>query len=270
LAEQADGGLGAERRISAEISLSGSLEPATARAVQRARLAVGSAQTSRDVIDVVIGLVRTLGGQVVPVGLASSDAFPWNLTLGVDEALLALVDPGSEAWKDLNHVLPVVLEDARRAVIHLRLQALKRDPATSDAVTGLVNRAAFDAQLKHLEPRDAIALVRLHHLQLLTDNAGAAATEAVLVAFARLLTDHVRASDSAGRYAEHTFALAIPGISMQSLAHRLELMRQAWNGLRPYTVTFSVGIAALDSTPAAALRAAAQALDSAVLHRADE
>jgi hypothetical protein len=105
------------------------------------------AQTPRDVIDVVIGLVRTLGGQILPVGVASEDALPWNVTLGVDEAMLASVDPGSAAWEDLNIVLPTFLDDARRVVIQLRQQTFRQDPATSDAVTGLVDRAAFDAQL---------------------------------------------------------------------------------------------------------------------------
>jgi diguanylate cyclase (GGDEF)-like protein len=228
------------------------------------------AQTPRDVIDVVIGLVRTLGGQILPVGVASEDALPWDLTLGVDEAMLASVDPGSAAWQDLNIVLPTFLDDARRVVIRLRQHTFRQDPATSDFVTGLVDRAAFAAQVHQLRSGDAIALVRIDHLQLLTDNAGAAASEAVLVGFARLLTDHVRASDCAARYAEDTFGLALPGISVQALAHRLEVIRQAWNGLRPYTVTFSVGIAVLDSTPEAALSLAADALDEAVLHQADE
>jgi GGDEF domain-containing protein len=90
------------------------------------------------------------------------------------------------------------------------------------------------------------------------------------VGFARLLTDYVRASDCVARYAEDTFGLALPGIGVQALEHRLEVIRQAWNGLRPYTVIFSVGIAVLDSTPEAALSLAADALDEAVLHQADE
>lgn len=270
LAEQVDGGRGLDRRRPAEFLGSASLEPASARAVQRARLALAAAQTPRDVIDVVVGLVRTLGGQILPVGLASEDALPWNVTLGVDEAMLASVDPGSAAWEELNVVLPTFLDDARRVVIQLRQQTFRQDPATSDAVTGLVDRAAFDAQLYQLKSGDAIALVRLHHLQLLTDNAGLAASEAVLVGFARLLTDHVRASDCTARYSEDTFGLALPGISVRALAHRLEVIRQAWNGLRPYTVTFSVGTAVLDSTPEAALSLAADALDKAALEQAAE
>ncbi|MDT5032716.1 MAG: hypothetical protein QOC94_2887 [Actinoplanes sp.] len=265
LAEQPGEAPDADRRNFASISQSAALEPDAAMAVHRARFAVGAAQRPRDVVDAVIVLVRALGGHLAPVGIAPEDALPWNLTLGVDEAMRASAEPGSKAWQDLRLVLPAFLDDARREVMTLRQKALRRDPQTSDEVTGLVNRAAFDAELRQLEPRTAVALIQLHDLQLLTDNAGAAASGAVLMAFGRLLTDYVRPSDIAARYADDTFGLALPGITVRSLALRLELIRQAWNGLRPYTVAFSMGVAALDSTPKAALIAAAEALDRAAL-----
>jgi diguanylate cyclase (GGDEF)-like protein len=267
LSEQPGEASDAERRHFAATLQSASLGPDAAMALHRARFAIGTAQRPRDVVDAVIALVRALGGHIAPVGIAPEDALPWNLTLGVDEAMRASSEPGSKASEDLRLVLPALLDDARREVIRLRQKALRRDPNTSDEMTGLVNRAAFAAELRQLEPRAAVALVQLHDLQLLTDNAGTAASGAVLVAFARLLTDHVRPSDIAARYSDDTFGLALPGITVRSLALRLELIRQAWNGLRPYTVAFSVGVAALDSTPKAALIAAAEALDLAALDR---
>lgn len=269
MAERPAGPAG-ERRKSAEVIRLAAMEPAAAEAVQRARLAIGVAQTPREVIDIVIVLVRALGAEIAPVGVAPEHALPDNLTLDVDEAMLAVADPGSAAWRDLRMVLPTFLDEARRIVLELRQRALRQDPATTDSVTGLINRAAFDDQLRQLAPGDAIALVRLHHLELLTDNVGERATEATLVTFARLLTDHLRPSDLAARYSSDTFGLALPGISVQLLAHRLELIRQAWNGLRPYAMPLSVGLATLSSVPEAALRQAADAVEGAVRDHTEE
>jgi GGDEF domain-containing protein len=91
-------------------------------------------------------------------------------------------------------------------------------------------------------------------------NVGAAGTDNVLTTFATLLTDHLRPTDVAARYTDEIFAVALAGISAAALARRLEMIRQAWNGVRAYTISVSVAIAPILSTPDDALLRATREL----------
>lgn len=226
----------------------------------RALIATGS---PREVVDVVTGLVDTLGAAVVPARLAGPDALPLDLTFGMDEPLLPAAEPASVPRLHLEVLLPTFLEDARRVVMALRDMAHLRDKASRDPVTGLLNRRSLDPRLHALRPGDAVAMLDVDQFSPLNGAAGHQAGDAVLASFGSLLLDHVRVGDLAARYGPDAIAVAMLGAAPKLLTYRLEQVRRGWRLIRPYPVAFSAGVAAVTSTAAEALGRAESALDGA-------
>ncbi|HZQ64399.1 MAG TPA: response regulator [Gaiellaceae bacterium] len=85
--------------------------------------------------------------------------------------------------------------------------------ARRDALTGLLNRRAFDEQLEGLLEREQVALVLLDvdHFKAVNDTDGHAAGDEVLTTVARVLLRAVRANDRVYRIGGDEFAVAIVG-----------------------------------------------------------
>jgi DNA-binding transcriptional MerR regulator len=79
-----------------------------------------------DAVDVLVELVRALGGSVVDADDAPTDALPIDLSFGERPPLLPVAEPYSVARLNLERVLPTVLDDARHMVLLTRrLQAAR-------------------------------------------------------------------------------------------------------------------------------------------------
>ena len=87
-----------------------------ALAALRALVHARDASTLRQVLATVVG---DLGGAVVPARFEPEDALPLDLSLGLGEPTLAVVDPLSVAALELRQVLPVLLDDARSVLARL-------------------------------------------------------------------------------------------------------------------------------------------------------
>lgn len=239
------------------------VEPAAFAAVHEATRALLAAGTPREAVDVVLGLVTTLGAVVVPARLAGPNALPLDLSFGTDEPLLAAAEPAGIPRLHLEVLLPMFLEDARRVVMYLRDTARLRDEASRDALTGLLHRRAVDLRLHQLKLGDAIAMIDLDFLVMLTDSAGRAAGDDVLAAFGRLLREHIRLEDLAARYGGEKLLIALVGGGTGPLVRRIDQIRIAWEVVRPYPVDFSAGVAAVTGTAEEALHRSGEALTSA-------
>jgi hypothetical protein len=138
--------------------------PAALLATHTATRALLKAATPREVVDIVLGLVVTLGGEVIPARLAGADALSLDLSFGVDGPLLPTAEPASIPRLHLETLMPGFLEDSRHVLMELRHQSHLSREATCDPLTGLMTRRTFDRQLYQLRPGDAIALITFDHV----------------------------------------------------------------------------------------------------------
>ena len=100
------------------------LDPVVLAAAYRATRSLLAIRTPDAAVEILVALVRELGGDVVPADEADEDALPLDLSLGERPPLLPVADPFSVSRLHLERCLPTVVEDARRAAaIARRLSA---------------------------------------------------------------------------------------------------------------------------------------------------
>ncbi|MDQ3896205.1 MAG: MerR family transcriptional regulator [Actinomycetota bacterium] len=121
MAETADSGTVGPAPPAASVP---TLDPAVLAAAYRATRALLTVRAPDGAVDVLVALVRELGGDVVPAEEAGADALPLDLSLGERPPLLPVADPFSVARLQLERCLPTVVEDARRAATIARRLSL--------------------------------------------------------------------------------------------------------------------------------------------------
>jgi diguanylate cyclase (GGDEF)-like protein/PAS domain S-box-containing protein len=149
--------------------------------------------------------------------------------------------------------------------------------ATTDPLTGLLNRAAFrraaaDAlgAARRGTP-SVLAILDLDYFKHVNDTYGHAAGDAALLMLADLLRENLRPEDAIGRVGGEEFAILFAGLTMTAAAPIAERLRRLLQAARfatdegPAAVTMSLGLAVLDSRRSvdAALRLADAALYAA-------
>ncbi len=117
--EQVMAGDGAGGRQTLAVSVP-TLDPSVLAAAYRATRSLLTIRTPDGAVDVLVALVRELGGDVVPADEAGEDALPLDLSLGERPPLLPVADPFSVSRLHLERCLPTVVEDARRAAAIVR------------------------------------------------------------------------------------------------------------------------------------------------------
>ena len=126
--------------------------------------------------------------------------------------------------------------------------------ATTDALTGLRNRRAFDhslqLELAIVDRRDAplsLLMLDVDHFKRINDSLGHEAGDKVLLAIARLLSGCARVIDVVARVGGEEFAVILPNTDAQGALEVAERMRIAvaqanWLG---HPTTISLGVATL-------------------------
>lgn len=193
----------------------------------------------------------------------------------VDEAAM---EAGASDYLVKGEITPRVLERSIRYSLKLgdAMRELKR-LATRDALTGLLNRRAFDGLLageadraRRLGRPLALVILDLDHFKQVNDTRGHAAGDAVLASVARVLETQVRSIDRVARVGGEEFAVLLmetDGVSAAAVAGRIvETVRRVPVVLgtgEKLAITVSAGVAVLPmhaSEDAALLAAADQAL----------
>lgn len=232
-------------------------------AAHEATRALLAAREPEEIVEILLDLVRRLGGDVVPAAMDPADALPIDLGLGEVTPLLPVAPEVSVSRLQLDLLLPAAVEDARAALLRLRATERLTDEATVDVLTGVLNRRSLFRQLSRLTRADTVILFDLDHFKRLNDTAGHAAGDAALTAFGQLLRRSVRGDDVVGRYGGEEFLAGLIGAAPEAAVARVAEMRSRWLDGRP-PVTFSAGVAAVGYGGA---RVATEAADRA-LYRA--
>jgi two-component system, cell cycle response regulator len=129
----------------------------------------------------------------------------------------AAMEAGASDYLVKGEISPRLLERSIRYSLKLG-EALRelRELATRDALTGLLNRRAFDALLAEETERArrlghplALVLLDLDNFKAINDTHGHPAGDAVLVAAARVLASEVRSIDRVARIGGEEFAVVL-------------------------------------------------------------
>jgi diguanylate cyclase (GGDEF)-like protein len=136
-----------------------------------------------------------------------------------------------------------------------RAVRIHKDAASTDELTGILNRRGFLAaaelllarQAQKKEPVSAL-LFDLDHFKSVNDRFGHATGDEVLALFATITGTNLRASDVFGRFGGEEFAALLPGnlADAQVAAERVRTAFEAAGAVvagKPLAATVSVGIA---------------------------
>ncbi len=165
------------------------------------------------------------------------------------------------------------------------LEADLERQATTDSMTGVLNRRAFQERMADVTPSavgsavgnavggegghaGVLALLDLDHFKQVNDRYGHAAGDAALLTFADVMRGKLRQQDAIGRLGGEEFAVLFPGLRADAALAACERLRQALAETEIVTpqgsfrVTVSIGLASLcpGMTPEAIFRQADAAL----------
>lgn len=129
--------------------------------------------------------------------------------------------------------------------------------ATTDSLTGLVNRRAFFERTEaarqlsaRLRKPFALMMLDIDHFKSLNDRYGHAGGDEALCVFARTSTGVLREHDIMGRLGGEEFALALPGTDLGGALQAAERLRSAVEAaVLPqfgYSMTVSIGVVLVD------------------------
>lgn len=151
----------------------------------------------------------------------------------------------------------------------LRVMAETQLQASTDTLTGLLNRRSFSQQyasIGHNLYPVAVAMADLDHFKTLNDTYGHETGDRALRLFARVLRDSLRSGDILARHGGEEFAIAFPDCSAADATRALNTVRSHLDaaitvgGLPKFTVSFGVTEAEPGEEFGAVLRRADSAL----------
>ena len=131
----------------------------------------------------------------------------------------------------------------------LRVMAETQLQATTDNLTGLLNRRSFEDQASKLRRKESvmsIAMADLDNFKLLNDTYGHEAGDRALRQFARVLNESVRDEDLVCRHGGEEFVVALPGCTAERVHEILDVVQSKLEvaidgaGLPGFTVSFGV------------------------------
>jgi diguanylate cyclase (GGDEF)-like protein len=151
----------------------------------------------------------------------------------------------------------------------LRVMAETQLQASTDTLTGLLNRRSFSEQVasipQHMQPM-AMAMADLDHFKALNDTYGHETGDRALRLFARVMRDSLRTSDIVSRYGGEEFAIVFPDCSAIDAMRALDTVRAQLDaaitvgGLPKFTASFGI----TDTEPSEDLTAALGRADDAL------
>lgn len=196
-----------------------------------------------------IAMILLLGfaaGIVRRIGIMHANADRLDAGVAVEEA-----DPSKDELGELSRAW------ARTGSHLVELQEELRRLATTDPLTGLVNRRGFFAVAEHMllvaaRTRCAVALLFIDTdgLKRVNDDLGHSMGDALLIEVADVIRETIRSSDVAGRIGGDEFCVLLvgdPDLDADRVVRRLRETEAGHNARpnRPFSVSMSIGLTML-------------------------
>jgi diguanylate cyclase (GGDEF)-like protein len=204
-----------------------------------------------------------------PQGRLSALCVPVSImgrTVGV---IHATGEPDTEVGDAQIQDLTTMAKLAGARIGLLRVMAETQLQASTDTLTGLLNRRSFSEKVAAV-PRElhpvALAMADLDHFKVLNDTYGHETGDRALRLFARVLRDVLRSHDLVSRYGGEEFAIAFPDCSAVDATRALNTVLTQLDaaitvgGLPKFTSSFGITEIEPGEELAAALRRADDAL----------
>ena len=168
-------------------------------------------------------------------------------TVGVVHATGEVDEPLDD---DAVAALQTLANQAGNRVGMLRVMAETQLQASTDGLTGLVNRRSLENRVRHLRSEGteyALVMADLDHFKALNDAYGHETGDRALRIFSETLRGALRTDDLACRYGGEEFAIVLPGVDVHQAVEAVQRIREALDdetgrGDTP-TFTASFGIA---------------------------
>ena len=183
--------------------------------------------------------------------------------------LHVLGENGSPPGIDQRLGLEATAEQAGMRIGILRAMASSQLQATTDPLTGLLNRRSLEEELTRMRTDGedyAVAFLDLDHFKQINDTFGHETGDRALRSFARLLRRAVRDGDLVCRYGGEEFVAIFPGVAAsaaQPIVERLALdLSEAVKAgdVPPFTVSVGMSDSALASEFTEVIRQADEAM----------
>ena len=204
-----------------------------------------------------------------PGGACSALCVPVTV-LGTPMGVLhVLGENGSPPGIDQRLGLEATAEQAGMRIGILRAMASSQLQATTDPLTGLLNRRSLEEELTRMRTDGedyAVAFLDLDHFKQINDTFGHETGDRALRSFARLLRRAVRDGDLVCRYGGEEFVAIFPGVAAsaaQPIVERLALdLSEAVKAgdVPPFTVSVGLSDSALASEFTEVIRQADEAM----------
>jgi diguanylate cyclase len=229
---------------------------------------------SQAIQDAAQTLVEQVAGSQAAIQRYGEALAHWSAHLGDEPTLaglvkaIALLTEETRRASERNRVLEQQLtaSTARIAKLRQNLAEVKQE-ATTDPLTGIANRKAFEARLRRAiaQARSeqgalSVLLLDIDHFKQFNDEHGHRAGDLVLRLLGRVLSDNVKGRDCAARYGGEEFAVLLAGANLQAGAIVARQICEALgskhlvykrSGRDLGRVTVSVGVAQLNGDESA-------------------
>jgi diguanylate cyclase (GGDEF)-like protein len=172
--------------------------------------------------------------------------------------LVVATPPGEKLREQKRRALDVLADIAGTAIGGAKLFFTVEQRATTDGLTGLVNRRTLDEKLNQAIARAgrsqrplAVILCDIDHFKSVNDTYGHAAGDQVLVGVAKAIAGCARQTDVVARYGGEELCVVLEDTDADGGVRLAERMRLAIKALRfetdkgPLSVTTSFGVALL-------------------------
>lgn len=153
--------------------------------------------------------------------------------------------------------LELIARRAGERLSMLRAFAKSEMQASTDPLTGLLNRRSLEASTQELietGEQYVVAYGDLDHFKMLNDVQGHDAGDRALRLFSRVLRDNVRPSDIPARYGGEEFVVVLPhctatdaGLVIERVRQRLAAAIREGNGPE-FTVSFGIAVSTITQT----------------------